>query len=231
MRLIASLLVAVLVLGGASSAPAVEGNPYVTVHELDLVRFLAPPVPLDSPLMRAELAEVLKVQVTRTPEMEARAIADVEETPWRFADILGPKLVREALPRTEAFFKRVAASESAVVDPAKNHWARPRPFMMSDLVRPVTWKSTSGSYPSGHATYGTLAAIMLAEMVPERRAEIMARGAEYARNRVVAGNHFPSDVEAGRIAGHLIAFALLAREEARADFEAARAELRAALGL
>ncbi len=53
----------------------------------------------------------------------------------------------------------------------------------------------------------------------------MNRAREYGENRVVAG------VEAGRIAGSLIAQRLFEREAFRAEFEAARKELRGALWL
>ena len=210
---------------------AEDAKPFITAKELDLTKFLAPPPANDSAQTKAELAEVLTIQVTRTPEMVARAQADAEENVWRFADVLGPKFTKEALPKTEAFFARVAETEGAVVDPAKDVWKRPRPHLLSDLVKPVVPLSKSGSYPSGHATVGTLMAIVLSNMVPEKRAELMARGWEYANNRVVGGIHYRSDIEAGRIAGSLIAEAIWNQADFAAEFAAAKAELRAALGL
>ena len=117
------------------------------------------------------------------------------------------------------------------VDPAKDVWKRPRPHLYSNLVKPVVPLSKSGSYPSGHATVGTLMAIVLSNMVPEKRAELMARGWEYANNRVIGGIHYRSDIEAGRIAGSLIAEAIWNQSDFAAEFAAAKAELRAALGL
>jgi acid phosphatase (class A) len=73
--------------------------------------------------------------------------------------------------------------------------------------------------------------IILSNMVPERRREIMTRAWEYGWNRVVGGMHFRSDIEAGRLAGSAIATALMQRADFRAEFAAARAELRAHLGL
>ena len=73
-------------------------------------------------------------------------------------------------------------------------------------------------------------AILLAEMVPERRAELFERGWEYGDARIVSGVHFPSDVEAGRILGTLIARQLEADARFRADMRSARSELRQALG-
>ncbi|HWA45445.1 MAG TPA: phosphatase PAP2 family protein [Hypericibacter adhaerens] len=232
-RKLAFLLLVAFVQVGTATAPAWsdDAKPFVTAHELDLTKFLPPPAALDTPEMKNELAEILTLQVTRTPEMVARAQADAEENVWRFADVLGPRFVKETLPKTDAFFARIAETEGAVVDPAKDFWKRPRPHLYSDLVKPVVPLSKSGAYPSGHATLGTLMAIMLSNMVPEKRAELMARGWDYANNRVVGGIHFRSDVVAGRIAGNLIAEAVMNQPDFAAEFDAARAELRAALGL
>ena len=210
---------------------AEDAKPFITAKELDLTKFLAPPPANDSAQTKTELAEILTIQVTRTPEMVARAQADAEENVWRFADVLGPKFTKEALPKTDAFFARVAETEGAVVDPAKDVWKRPRPHLYSNLVKPVVPLSKSGSYPSGHATVGTLMAIVLSNMVPEKRGELMARGWEYANNRVIGGIHYRSDIEAGRIAGSLIAEAIWSQADFAAEFAAAKAELRAALGL
>jgi len=232
-RNLAALLVVAFFQTGAVAIPAwgEDPKPFITAHELDLTKFLAPPPANDSAETKAELGEVLTLQVTRTPEMVARAQADAEETVWRFADVLGPKFVKEALPKTDAFFARIAETEGAVVDPAKDVWKRPRPHLYSDLVKPVVPLSKSGAYPSGHATVGTLMAIEPSNMVPEKRAELMARGWEYANNRVVGGIHFRSDIVAGRISGSLIAAAIMNQPDFMSEYEAAKAELRAALGM
>lgn len=88
----------------------------------------------------------------------------------------------------------------------------------------------SPSYPSGHATVGALMAILLADMVPEHRGALFARGWEYGDARVISGVHFPSDVEAGRILGSLLAQMMQQDARFRADLGTARAELRAVLG-
>lgn len=73
--------------------------------------------------------------------------------------------------------------------------------------------------------------IVLGNMVPEKRTEIMARGWELGNLRLIGGIHFPSDVEAGRVSGTLIAASLMLRADFLTDFEAAKTELRTALGL
>jgi acid phosphatase (class A) len=220
----------VLVLLGNLPAYAEGAKPFITAEDLSLLALLPPPPANDSAQTKAELGEILTIQVTRTPEMEARAKADAVEDVWRFADVIGPALKKEALPKFAAFFERVTETEGSVVDPAKDVWKRPRPHLYSDLVKPVVPLSKSGAYPSGHATVGTLMGVVLSNMVPEKRAEIMARAWEYGNNRIVGGIHYRSDIEMGRISGMLIAATIMARPDFKAEYEPAKAELRKALG-
>jgi acid phosphatase (class A) len=231
MRKFAPVLTVLFVLAASHLACADDAKPFVTAKDIDLTQILPPPPANDSAETKAELAEVLRLQVTRTPEMEEQAKADVEEDVWRFANVMGPKFTKEALPKLALFFDRVAATEGAVVDPAKDVWKRPRPHQLSDLVKPAVKLSSSGSWPSGHATVGTMMGIVLSDMVPEKRAEIMARAAEYAHNRVVGGIHFPADVEVGKIAGSVIAAIIMQREDFKTEFAEAKSELRADLGM
>ncbi|TGT46431.1 phosphatase PAP2 family protein [Mesorhizobium sp. M8A.F.Ca.ET.165.01.1.1] len=231
MKRYASLAAGLLLLVVGSAARAEDAKPFITNKDVDLTMILPPPPANDSAETKAELGEVLTMQVTRTPEMEARAIADAEENVWRFADVMGPNFNKDKLPKFSAFFDRVVETEGAVVDPAKDVWKRPRPHQLSDLVKPVVKLSSSGSWPSGHATVGTMMGIILSDMVPEKRAQIMARSAEFAHNRIVGGIHYPSDVEMGKISGSVIAAVLLNREDFKAEYEVARAELRSDLGM
>ncbi|TRC81559.1 phosphatase PAP2 family protein [Mesorhizobium sp. WSM4310] len=231
MKKYASLTAGLLLLVIGSAARAEDAKPFVTYKDIDLTMILPPPPANDSAQTKAELGEVLTLQVTRTPEMVASAVADSEENVWRFANVMGPNFNKDKLPKFSAFFDRVVETEGAVVDPAKDVWKRPRPHQLSDLVKPVVKLSSSGSWPSGHATVGTMMSIILADMVPEKRAEIMARAAEYAHNREVGGIHYASDVEMGRISGSVIAAVLLNRDDFKAEYEVARAELRSDLGM
>jgi len=231
-KLISALAFVALTAFSPALLHAEDAKPYSDNKEINLLLLLPPPPALDSAQMKAELGEILTIQVTRTKEMEARAFADATENIWRFADVVeSPKFNAATLPKLAAFFDRVAETEGAVVDPAKDVWKRPRPHLYSDLVKPVVPLSKSGSYPSGHATVGTLMGIELANMLPEKRAAIMARAWEFGHNRIVGGIHYPSDIEMGRISGTVIAQTISTHPDFKADFDAAKAELRAALGL
>lgn len=214
---------------GPVRAETADALPYFDSTAVDLTELLPPPPSSDSTETRAELGELLVIQVTRTPEMVAHAQADAVEEVWRFADVLGPKFTADALPKTAALFERLVATDNAVLNPAKLHFNRQRPYLVSELVRPVVKPTTSGSWPSSHAALGTLMGIILADMLPEKRMAIMERARAYADNRLVAGAHFPSDVEMGRTAGTVIAAVALHQPAFASDYAAARTELRAAL--
>ena len=87
------------------------------------------------------------------------------------------------------------------------------------------------SYPSGHASRGWMIALVLSDMVPEKANALLARGRDYGDSRVVCAEHFPSDVEAGRMVGAAVYAAARADPQFASDFAAAKSELRAALGL
>lgn len=213
------------------TARAEDAKPFATGKTIDLTALLKPPPANESAQTKAELGEVLTLQVTRSPEMEASAKADAVEDVWRFADVMGPTFKAEQLPVFSAFFDRVVATEGAVVDPAKDSWKRPRPHQLSQLVKPVVKISNSGAYPSGHTTVGTLMGIVLSNMVPEKRVAIMDRAWFYGENRIIGGIHYRSDVEAGRIAGSVIAARIMEQPDFQSEFTAAKAELRKVLGL
>ena len=85
----------------------------------------------------------------------------------------------------------------------KNHYMRPRPYVFYDepTIYPgdEAWLRTNGSYPSGHTILGWSAALLLIEVAPDRSDVILARGFEYGQSRVIAGYHWQSDVDAGRL--------------------------------
>ena len=210
-----------------------EHGAYLTPLSVDLYRLLPPPPVAGSAQERAELDELLRLQAARTPDEVRRAVADATVSIFRFADALGSpaQFNPGQLPLTNELFARIGRDEGLFMNPAKDTFARPRPFLTDPHLAPVVPRPPSASYPSGHSTWAVACAIVLADMVPERRAQIFARADEYAHNREVGGVHYPSDVFAGHLAGTALAEALFDQPRFVADELAAAAELRAALGL
>ena len=212
--------------------PALADGTVPDRTSIALSTLLPPPPAAGTAAATQDLQAVLAAQRSRTSAEQSAAKADMERSVFRFADALGLSMQAATLPKTALFFGRVADFDKAEVKDAKLYWRRARPPVTSDQVHPLSQeKPDDWSYPSGHATFGYTAAVLLANMVPEKRAAIFARADLYAQHRVVMGVHFPSDVEAGRLAGTVIGAQLLQQADWQADYQAARTELRAALQL
>lgn len=230
------LLTSLLLLAPLS---AEASRPYLTEADVPLVTLLPPPPLVGSEEQKADLAAVLAAQTARTTETAQRASDDSTRSILRFSDALGHEFGPKDIPLTRALFKEVGHETEDLTDAAKHVFKRSRPFVDDPEIHPILVTPTDGSrptgqtpsYPSGHSTYGWTTAILLAQMVPEKAAEIFTRAKEFAHNRLVAGVHYPTDIEAGRICGTVIANGLFHSSRFEADFDLAKAELRAALGL
>lgn len=64
--------------------------------------------------------------------------------------------------------------------------------------------------------------------MPEKAQAVLARAHEHAYSRIVCGAHYPSDIEASHAHGTEVAMMMLEKPGFHAQFEAARAALRAA---
>lgn len=209
-----------------------EGGPrFLHADPGQFVAGFASPPAADSADTRRELDELLAIQQTRTPREIEAARADRKTEVWQFAAALG--LQREQMRDMDALSKLAEQVESEVrpyVRAAKYHFLRLRPYEIEARLKPcIDDVRDDLSYPSGHATYGYVTALLLADLVPERRTQILARAQEFARQRMVCGVHFPSDLAAGRRGAESLAQLVLASPEYRVASEPARRELRAAL--
>jgi acid phosphatase (class A) len=93
-----------------------------------------------------------------------------------------------------------------------------------------SYERNNSSYPSGHAAFGMACAVLLAEVVPEKRAELFARARQYGESRLILGAHFPSDVAAGQQAALLGAALVMQNASFERQFVEAQGALRRALG-
>jgi hypothetical protein len=176
-----------------------------------------------SPEATADLEVVLREQQARTPADVARAAAEEELSLEDFAAVLGTTFEAARHPATDALLGKAMAASRPCVAAAKGTFRRPRPFVADGRVKPAVHREESASFPSGHATRGALLGAVLAELAPDRREALLARGAQIGRDRVVAGVHYPTDVAAGERLGLAVAQALLADPEFRAELEGVRA--------
>jgi membrane-associated phospholipid phosphatase len=225
MRALAAALLAAVAVRAAPATPAAPGAacplPRSSGGPAALVGAAPAPGSADA---AADLAVVLWEQRTRTPEDVARAVAEEQLSLEDYAAALGTTFDAARHPLTDALLARAAAASRPCVGAAKAAHARPRPYVADARVSPAVPREPTASFPSGHATRGALLAAILAELAPDRRGALLARGAQIGHDRVVAGVHYPSDVAAGERLGLAIAEALLGEPGFRGELERVRAK-------
>ena len=87
----------------------------------------------------------------------------------------------------------------------KMKYGRPRPYELSDKIDSKTDTDDTPSFPSGHATEAYALEKVLGQKYPDKKKELKEMADKIAMSRVQMGNHFPSDIKAGKKVGYLIA--------------------------
>ena len=201
---------------------------YLAPGALDLAAILpAPPAP-GSLAAQADLETVLQAQAWRTPEQVAWAKVTEKADVFDNASVLGGRFAKNNLPATAVFFENLGDDVYAVGEAAKNLYLRARPFQADARVQPCTELPTSNSYPSRHVLFVYVWAGVLAEIFPEQRVELFDRAHRAAWGRVLAGVHFPTDLEGGRRLAEATVTELKKIPAFRAAIEKCRAEVAAA---
>lgn len=204
---------------------------YLAPEEIGVAEILSPPPEPGSESYRRDLDAVRDASRQRDAEQIEAAQRDAEMSAFRFADILGPGFAPEAVPFSAGFLRQAFLDSDNAIAAVKARFGRTRPFMVDPEIVTIVEQPPNASFPSGHSAFGHLNALLLARAVPEQADELLARGDAYAARRVIAGVHFPSDLEGGREAAIQAERMLMKDPRFRRDFERARSELRKALGL
>ena len=224
------LLVPALLLMLAGLKAAAE--PSCPDPAVPVAALLMPPPKHDSAQTKAELQELLRLQESRTSQQVEHVRGDDRRTVERFLHGMGIK-VEQLSNSTAHFFDCIGAAVEKTVREAKTTFARTRPYRLHESKLHTLKKLSdrdSTSYPSGHATYGTVVGLVVVEMLPEKKEEIYKRIQDYGYSRLVSGAHFRSDIYAGNVAGAAIAASLLNNESFRDELKQVKVELRKAAG-
>lgn len=193
----------------------------------DGMAILPPPPAPDSP------AAALDLQIFReTRKLEGTprwkiATEDVTNDPLRrSACAMGLVLDAKTAPTLARLIER--SGTGPMVGRVKAAYQVPRPYLKVDgpiCEAKTAHLAANGDYPSGHTANGWLEALILAEAMPDRATQILARGRAYGQSRAVCGSHSKSAVEAGYMAGAAIFAVLNSAPGFRRDMAAARAEI------
>lgn len=217
---------------GAMQAKVREAY-FVHTDRLNLATIIPAPPAEDSAVTEAEIAELHRIQDSRTPEeVKAAQADDGEEDIFLYKTVFGPSFNAQTLPLTAALSAHVRNDEPIASNGLKDRFRRPRPYQVDTTLHPVCKVTDKhNAYPSGHTLSGYLLALTLVQMVPEKSAEILQRADGYAHNRLVCGVHTASDLEASRLMAYVIFGSLLEEPRFQQELGAARAETRRVLDM
>jgi PAP2 superfamily len=102
-------------------------------------------------------------------------------------------------PETFILMQDLAQMEAVNVMRQKKIYNRVRPSYLDATLKPATAIPPHPAYPSGHAAQAYLRALILSELDPKNRDTYLQAAKRIARNREIAGLHYPSDSKAGAI--------------------------------
>ena len=147
--------------------------------------------------LQLEMAILLWLQNHRTPDQIAKSWLLLDRNIVQFDRALGIDMTKStpAVVRgITSFLMLVDGAKESI----KNRVQRPRPFVSHPEIHVCLPPESGWSFPSGHAAFFRSAAVLLADLVPERRERLLAVGLLGGTSRTVCGLHYPSDVEAGQ---------------------------------
>ena len=174
----------------------------------DATRILDAPVTTESPLYYGDVAAYWLAKSERDTERGRQAITDADGSMDAllrgFSKAAGVDLLDKKMTYTRTLLEWTANILREETDNLKKKTAfRERPFVRfgepSLIPEDEAEGAGSSSYPSASATIGWSMALVLTELAPSHQNEILKYGYEYGYSRVIAGYHFASDVQAGRI--------------------------------
>lgn len=216
LKIVAAALVLCISANVHAAGDEKNGHAYFTKAELpNMANILPAPPEFESARFVADQSQYLWGKLMRLDEArcaQARrdAVYSMQTIIDEFGNIFGLEITKEGTPEIYSILQDVCASCDSIYSDAKVYFNRKRPYAYYNEGTIVPEKEekhrNEGSYPSGHTVLGWASALLLADInqSPEAMEGLLARGYEFGQSRVIAGYHWQSDVDAGRMAGTVL---------------------------
>lgn len=209
-------------------------QPYYELDQMPkLIDIMPAPPAFDSPEFANDVVRYGWGKQQRMDEDRLElAIADAE---WddltkvflQWKDAFGLEIDEIGTPEIYKLMVTALATTDPMRKETKAYYHRERPFERFNDSMPSHEEDDlrgEGSYPSGHSLRGWGISLLLAQIAPQRAAEIFSRGWDYCNSRVIVGAHWQSDVDASRTAASIGFCALQGNEDFLAQMKKAQAE-------
>lgn len=215
-RMVAAALVFCSAANVLAAGDEKNGHAYFTKAELPDMTKILPPFPeFESARFVADQSQHLwgklqRLDEARSAQAQRDAVYSMQTIIDEFGELFGLEITKEGTPEIYGILQDVCASCDSIYSDAKAKFNRQRPYAYYDEGTLIPEKEEKhryeGSYPSGHTVFGWTAALLLADInqSPKAMEKLLARGYEFGQSRVIAGYHWQSDVDAGRMTGSVL---------------------------
>ena len=236
LRMMAAALVFCCAANVQAAGDEKNGHAYFTKAELpNMANILPAPPKFESPRFVADQTQYLwgklmRLDEARCAQAQRDAVYSMQTIIDEFGDIFGLEITKEETPEIYSILQDVCVSCDSIYSDAKAYFDRKRPYAYYNEGTIVPEKEekhrNEGSYPSGHTVLGWTSALLLADINQSNEAMegLLARGYEFGQSRVIAGYHWQSDVDAGRMAGSVLYQLIRNHERFIGQLAKARAE-------
>ena len=187
------VIMAIAIVGTGIAADAPKG--YLPPHSLDLTQIL-PPAPTVGDIRYETDRKVFRAMRAKigSPRWAAAKVDVDYATPAIMHDFVcaaGLPLDPATFPATARLLENASADTGRANNDAKDIWKRLRPYHIDggETCQAKKELGDSFDYPSGHTTKGWTVGLVLADLLPDRAAPIMARAREYGESRIVCRVH------------------------------------------
>ena len=216
LKIVAAALVLCISANVHAAGDEKNGHAYFTKAELpNMANILPAPPEFESARFVADQSQYLwgklmRLYEARCAQARRDAVYSMQTIIDEFGNIFGLEITKEGTPEIYSILQDVCASCDSIYSDAKVYFNRKRPYAYYNEGTIVPEKEekhrNEGSYPSGHTVLGWASALLLADInqSPEAMEGLLARGYEFGQSRVIAGYHWQSDVDAGRMAGTVL---------------------------
>ena len=219
-----------------------NGHAYFTKAELPDMTKILPPFPaFESARFVADQSQhlwgkLMRLDEARAAQAQRDAVYSMQTIINEFGPLFGLEITKEGTPEIYSILQDVCASCDSIYSDAKARFNRQRPYAYYNEGTLVPEKEekhrNEGSYPSGHTVFGWASALLLSDINQSTEAmeKLLARGYEFGQSRVIAGYHWQSDVDAGRMAGSVLYNLIRNHERFVGQLARARAEFKEMTG-
>lgn len=183
---------------------------YFTTKQMpDMLKFL--PIPPDfssrffiNDSIKYEWGKEIRKNLEHADIAKRDAVYGLETIIKEFSIPFGLQISKKGTPQIYKMLEESLATCDSICTLPKAHYQRIRPYTYYNEHTLIKEQEDShrynGSYPSGHTILGWSAALLLMEINPEAQDTLLSRGYMFGESRIVAGYHWQSDVDAGRLA-------------------------------